>query len=257
VLIEGAAWGVLEVDSTRPREFSQDTIEFLTATASLIGAFLQGHAGEPGEAAKLAAAAMEAQNRDVLLREMQHRVKNNFQIILASIAIQKRRYSAGDAHRALDHIASRINAISLAHDQLAPREEGQIVNLSDYLRALCLSIKQQAEGIEIEVQADELELSIDRAVPLGLILNEIATNSIKHAFGPDGGGRISVKLVAGVGYGEARLSVADNGRGIKEHNPKGSGLKLVASLARQIGGTVNQDSSNKGTTTWLTFPVIT
>jgi hypothetical protein len=76
----------------------------------------------------------------------QHRVKNNFQIILASIAIQKRRYPAGDAQRALDHIASRINAISLAHDQLTPREEGQVVNLSDYLRALCLSIKQQAGG---------------------------------------------------------------------------------------------------------------
>jgi two-component sensor histidine kinase len=103
----------------------------------------------------------------------------------------------------------------------------------------------------------KLELSIDRAVPLGLVLNEIATNSIKHAFGPDRGGRISVKLVAGVGYGEARLSVADNGRGIKEHNPKGSGLKLIAALARQIGGTVDQDSSNKGTTTWLIFPVVT
>jgi two-component sensor histidine kinase len=100
-------------------------------------------------------------------------------------------------------------------------------------------------------------LSIDRAVPLGLILNEIATNSIKHAFGPDGGGRISVKLVAGVGYGEARLSVADNGRGVKEDNPKGTGLKLVAALARQIGGTIDQDSSKEGTTTCLTFPVIT
>jgi two-component sensor histidine kinase len=76
---------------------------------------------------------MQAQNRDVLLREMRHRVKNNFQIILASIAIQKRRYPAGDAQRALDQIASRINAISLAHDQLTPREEGQVVNLSDYL----------------------------------------------------------------------------------------------------------------------------
>jgi two-component sensor histidine kinase len=252
VLIEGAAWGVLEVDSTRHRDFSQDT-----ATAALMGAFLQGHNQEPSEAARLAAEALEAQKRDVLLREMQHRVKNNFQIILASIAIQKRRYSTGDVHRALDHIASRINAISLAHDQLAPREEGQIVNLSDYLRALCLSIKQQAEGIEVDVQADELELSIDRAVPLGLILNEIATNSIKHAFGPDGGGQISVKLMAGVGYGEARLSVADNGRGIKKDNPKGTGLKLVAALARQIGGTIDQDSSKEGTSTCLTFPVIT
>jgi two-component sensor histidine kinase len=78
------------------------------------------------------------------------------------------------------------------------REDGQIVKLPDYLRALCLAIKQQAEDIEIDVQADELGLSIDRAVPLGLILNEAATNSLKHAFGPDAGGRISVKLVAGV-----------------------------------------------------------
>jgi two-component system, sensor histidine kinase PdtaS len=255
VLIEGAAWGVLEADSTRPRDFSQDTIEFLTATAGLIGAFLQSHRGELSDATRLAAAAMQAQSRDVLLREMQHRVKNSFQIILASIAIQKRRYASGDAQRALDHIASRINAISLAHDQLTPREKGQIVNLSDYLRALCLSIKQQTEGIEVEVQADELELSIDRAVPLGLILNEIATNSIKHAFGQDGGGRITVKLVAGVGYGEARLSVADNGGGIKQHNPTGTGLKLIVALARQIGGTVDQESSNQGTRTWLTFPV--
>ena len=188
VLTAGAAWGVLEIDSTSPRDFSQDTIEFLTAAAALIAAFVQRHITDPGEAARVAAAAVEAQNRDVLLREMQHRVKNSFQLILASIAIQKRRHPTEDVLRALDHVASRINAISLAHDQLAPREEGQIVKLSDYLRALCLSIKQQAEGIDIDLQADELEMSIDRAVPLGLILNEAATNSLKHAFGPDGGG---------------------------------------------------------------------
>jgi two-component sensor histidine kinase len=247
VLIAGAAWGVLEIDSTSPRDFSQDTIEFLSAAAALIAAIVQSHTAEPSEAARLAAAAVEAQNRDVLLREMQHRVKNSFQLILASIAIQ----------RALEHVASRINAISLAHDQLAPGEEGQIVKLPDYLRALCLSIKQQAEGIDIDVQADELELSIDRAVPLGLILNEAATNSLKHAFGPDAGGRISVKLVAGVGYGEGRLTVSDNGRGITEPNPKGSGLKLIAALARQIGGRVDQESSERGTATSLTFPVMT
>jgi two-component system, sensor histidine kinase PdtaS len=256
ILIAGAAWGVLEIDSTRPRDFSQDTIEFLTAAATLIGTFIRRHNDEPGEAARVAAAAMEAQNRDVLLREMQHRVKNNFQLILASIAIQKRRHPAGDVLRALDHVASRINAISLAHDQLAPHEEGQIVRLPDYLRALCLTIKQQAEGVDIDVQADELELSIERAVPLGLILNEVATNSLKHAFGPDAGGRISVKLVAGVGYGEGRLTVSDNGRGITESNPKGSGLKLIAALARQIGGSVDQESSDRGTTTSLIFPVM-
>ena len=81
-------------------------------------------------------------------------------------------------------------------------------------------------------------------------------NSIKHAFGPEGG-RIRVRLEGGIGYGEALLSVSDNGRGIQNPTDRGSGLKLIASLARQIGGTVKQESSASGTTTSLRFPLIT
>jgi two-component system, sensor histidine kinase PdtaS len=256
VLIDAAAWGVLEVDSTTPRGFSEDTTDFLTAVAALIGAFVRHHAAQPQETARLVAAAAEAQKRDVLLRELQHRVKNSFQLILASIAIQKRRHSGVELHRVLNHVASRINAISLAHDQLATREGGHIVKLSDYIHALCISIRQQTEEIEIEADCDELELSIDRAVLVGLILNEAAINSIKHAFSADGG-RITVKLTGGVGYGEANLTVTDNGRGLREQNDGGSGLKLIASLARQIGGTIEQESSETGTTTLLRFPLIT
>jgi two-component sensor histidine kinase len=81
-------------------------------------------------------------------------------------------------------------------------------------------------------------------------------NSIKHAFGPEGG-KIKVRLVGGVGYGEARLTVSDNGRGIQDHGSSGSGLKLIASLARQIGGRIDQESSEVGTTTTFTFPMMT
>jgi two-component sensor histidine kinase len=255
VVIGGAAWGVLEVDSTKPRDFSQDTTEFLTAAAALIGAALRRNA-QPDEHARLLAAVAEAQKGQILLREMQHRVKNNFQLVLSSISIQKRRYLDPESHRALDHVASRINAISLAHDQLAPRQEGQIVRLSHYIRALCSAIRSQVEEIEMDVECDELELTIDRALPVGLILNETAMNSIKHAFGAEGG-RIKVTLVGGIGFGEARLTMADNGRGIQNPNENGSGLKLISSLARQIGGTVDQSSSGSGTTTTLTFPLIT
>ena len=253
VLTNGAAWGVLEVDSTAPRDFTEDTTDFLTAAAALIGTVLR-HSARPEEA-RLMAAAAEAQRREILLREMQHRVKNNFQLVLSSISIQKRRSQGAEVHRALDHVASRINAISLAHDQLAPRHEGQTVRLSDYIRALCSAIRQQIEDVEVDVESDELELSIDRALPVGLILNEIAMNSIKHAFGPDGG-RITVRLVGGIGFGEARLTVSDNGRGIINVSENGSGLKLIASLARQIGGTIEQESSDSGATTILTFPLI-
>jgi two-component sensor histidine kinase len=81
-------------------------------------------------------------------------------------------------------------------------------------------------------------------------------NSIKHAFGPKGG-RIRVRLIGGVGYGQARLTMSDNGRGIQSPNKHGSGLKLIASLARQIGGAVDQESADTGTTTTLTFPLMT
>jgi two-component system, sensor histidine kinase PdtaS len=254
VLINGAAWGVLEIDSTTERDFSEDTTEFMTAVAALLGTFVR-RVSRPDKTAQLIA-AVEAQKHDVLLREMQHRLKNNFQVVLSSISLQKRRYSDLAVHRALDHVASRINAISLAHDQLAHRNDGRMVRLSDYIQALCNSIRQQVEGIEINVTCDELELSIDRAVPVGLILNEAATNSIKHAFGAEGGS-ITVKLIGGVGYGEASLILSDNGRGIGESTRGGgSGLKLIASLARQIGGSVDQESSNSGTTTSLRFPLL-
>jgi len=255
ILVDGASWGVLEVDSTTPRDFSQDTTEFLTAAGATIGRFVQSTKEDPHLYAKSIAAALTSQDRDVMLREMQHRVKNNFQLILGSIASQRRRHSSPDTHRALDYVATRINAISIAHDQLAPRQDSHVVKFADYLRALCQSIKQQTDNIEIEVEADEMELAIDRAVPLGLFLNEVATNSIKHAFGPEGG-RISVRLLSSVGYGESRLTVSDNGKGFLSATAKGSGLKLIESLARGVGGTVSQESSGSGTTTSLQFPML-
>ena len=256
ILIDGAAWGVLEVDSTRSRDFAEGTVDFLTAAAALLGAVLRPHAGQDHEA-RFAAAAAEAQKREVLLREMQHRVKNNFQLVLFSISLQKRRHQGAEVHRALDHVASLINAISLAHDQLAPGHEGQTVRLSDYIHALCSAIRQQVEEIELKVESRRAgKEDIDRALRVGLILNEVAMNSIKHAFGPDGGS-IKVRLVGGVGYGEACLTVSDNGRGnIQKSNEHGSGLRLITSLARQIGGAITQESGSSGTTTALTFPLM-
>ena len=137
----------------------------------------------------------------------------------------------------------------------ATKSRAQKAKLSDYIRALCTSISQQADGIDIEVEADELELAIERAVPVGLILNEAITNSIKYAFGPEGGA-IHVKLVGGIGYGEGQLRISDSGKGMDDSARSGSGLKLISSLAKQIGGTVAVTSTNKGTTILLTFPII-
>jgi len=258
LLVAASTWGVLEVDSTVPRDFSQDTTDFMVVAGAIIGSCVRRLDVEPAQAEQLAAAVLEAQHRNTLLREMQHRVKNSFQLILAAIALQRRRYPPGDVHRVLDNVSERINAISMAHDQLQPRDGRQVVKVSDYLRALCLSIRQQVDSVEIEIEADEVELSVDRAVALGLILNEAATNSVKHAFGEEGG-RISVKLQSGLGYGEARLTIADNGRGMPagaQPSSQGSGLKLIGALARKIGAKVERSTSDHGTTVAVQFPII-
>jgi two-component sensor histidine kinase len=257
VMIDGAVWGVLEIDSSTERDFSTDTTDFMTAAAAIIGTALRRQAADDSKAAALVATTAAAQAREVLLREMQHRVKNNFQLVLASIASQKRRFDNREVDRAMTHVANRISAISLAHDQLSPAQDHSAVDLAGYLRALCASIEQQTDTVVIDVTLDEVELAIERAVPLGLIVNEAITNSIKHAFGEDGRGRISVTLTTGVGYGEAKLVVADDGSGMKTTVSEGSGLRLINSLARQIGAEVARDSSREGTRITVVFPVIT
>ncbi|MDB5367636.1 MAG: hypothetical protein JWM77_3563 [Rhodospirillales bacterium] len=255
VLIDGGAWGVLEADSTGARDFSTDTIQFMMTAAAIISIGIKFRSDAGQDAAAVAGEIARAQTRDILLREMQHRVKNNFQVILSAISIQQRRYRNTDVERALNHVASRINAMSLAHDQLATRDEAQVVDIANYLRVLCASIQQQAENVEIEIEADDVRLPIDRAVSVGLIVNELITNSIKHAF-DEGGGRVHVRLSSGVGYGEARLVIADNGHGIQTPRPGGTGLKLVEALVRHVGGLLDQESSSSGTSTTLIFPIV-
>lgn len=255
ILVDGAAWGVLEVDSTLPRDFTSDTNYFLSIAASIVGIGIKHRLETSADTAAMAAEVARAQMRSVLLRELQHRVKNNFQLILSSISIQKRNYGDSETGRVLDHVAARIQAMSLAHDQLSASEEGQFVDVANYLRVLCHSVQQQAEGVAIDLEADDVALPIDRAVSLGLILNELITNSVKHAFG-GGTGRISVSLASGVGFGDARLVVADDGSGIGELREGGSGIRLIEALARHVGGLIEQRSSPAGTSTSLTFPVL-
>jgi two-component sensor histidine kinase len=254
VLIGASSWGVVEVDSTEPREFGQDACDFLTAVGALIGICVRRHTA-PSQADSVAIAKLEAQHRETLLREMQHRVKNSFQLILGAITLQKRRNPMKEVRTALDHTVERIRAVSLAHEQLAPRAGGEAINLADYLRALCISIKKQTEGVDVDIVADDVHMPIERAIALGLILNEAATNCLKHAFDEDGG-TISVKLQSGIGFGEARLIISDNGRGIGAEPSSGSGLKLIEALARQIAAKVDRSGSSRGTTITVQFPVI-
>ena len=252
IQIDGAAWGVLEVDSTELRDFSVDTIDFLMTAASILASALRRDQVEQAHEQAIAQAAMEARRHQVLLEEMQHRVKNNFQTILSMVAIQSARLQTENSRIVLNKIADGIMAMSLAHDQLAPAQGGELVNLPTYLRALTTSIQKPLETIIVEVQADEISVPIEHAVPVGLIVNELLTNSVKHVFGREGGA-IRVELQTGPDQGEIRLTVSDNGSGIDPTKPQGSGLKLINALARQLRGKVDHKSSSKGTSVCVVF----
>jgi two-component system, sensor histidine kinase PdtaS len=250
--IDGAAWGVFEADSTHPCDYSADTQDFLMTAGWIVASGIRREQVARAHTEAVALAADGNRKAQLLLEEMQHRVKNNFQTILAMIAIQGGRVDRQGGSSVLQKIADGIMAMSLAHNQLAPSQQGEAVHLPTYLRALAANIQQPLERITVEVKADEILAPIEKAVPLGLIVNELVTNSVKHAYDESGGG-IFVELSVGPRKGEARLIGADNGAGIDPAKPGGSGLRLVDALVRQIRGRIERNSSNSGVRDVVTF----
>lgn len=253
IFVDGRHWGVLEVDTVEKTIFEEFEIHSLSVFANIIGLSL---AKRQSQAAALEAAADTTSARgqtEVLLRELQHRMKNNLQVIVSLLALQRRQASGEEARERFASVMDRVLAIGLAHDQLSFKESASMVNMADYLRALCANIDPRQPQISIEVDAPPASLPLDRAVPVGLIVNELVTNSIKYAFDDDGG-IIRVEFRVDEKIGEAQMSVGDSGRGIGPAREGSFGLRLVQSLAGQLGGGVAAPDVPKGTLTVLTFP---
>lgn len=247
IMVDGAAWGVLEIDSTVICDFTRDTQCFLVTAASIVAMAVERDAANAAHDRSLEAAAHEAHKNSMLLVEMQHRVKNNFQTILAMLSSMRGRIT----NDVFVKLSDNIIAMSLAHAQLAPTQTGEAVHLPTYLKALTSRLQKIAENVSVDVHVDEYSVPVERAVPLGLIVNELVTNSIKHAFGKKGGA-ITIGLRGEVS--ELHLTVADNGSGMKASKSAGSGLKLVDGLARQLRGHVETLTAEPGTTTRISFP---
>jgi two-component sensor histidine kinase len=157
---------------------------------------------------------------------------------------------------------ARIGAIAELYDLISQTSDGQSISLGAYLREIARTVSESLlgsiSGIKIEVEADALDIDPVRAVPLGLLVNELATNAIKHAF-PDGTGRVLLS-VEQIGD-EIELTVADNGVGMKdEYSTQVSGKHgsdYVAIFARQIGGTIAASTAKgTGTTFRIRFPLL-
>lgn len=216
---------------------------------------------------KLATALRE---RETLIREIHHRVKNNLQLINSLVNLQ--RYSLADIREdedaLLTDIENRINALALIHEELYG--EGSFVEISfdSYLEKIVASIKAafletpgrgalgeaEQRQVSVNIDSEPVMLNLDQAIPLGIICNELLSNSLKHAFPQKGG---NVDIVFQHSGGEYHLNVCDNGPGLPQDDARelkpGLGLTLVEQLAAQLKGRLEYKRES-GFSVSLDFP---
>jgi two-component sensor histidine kinase len=194
---------------------------------------------------------------DDALKEIDHRTRNNYQTVMAMIGLQARRSSDPQVGEALLQVADRIQAIANASKQLAVKSEDlAAVRLDDHLCGLVRQIERglSREEIEVGCDVDEVTASPEAATSISIIVNELVTNAIKHAFGGRDTGRVFVSGRSGSAF---ELTVSDNGQGIEASRSEGHGglgSKLVESFARQLGAHHQVSSSDQGTTHRLLIP---
>lgn len=184
--------------------------------------------------------------RELFLRELDHRVANNFATVAAVLRLQQSRVKDADTKTALGDVATRVSSIASAHRQLyATTGLTDVVDMSAYLPALCSALEKgilSASGIALSCQSENCALPRDRAITFGVIVNELVTNSAKHAFPePHETARIEVSLTCKAD--QWRLEVRDNGVGMQESRGNGLGRTLLEGLAQQARATMQVESA--------------
>lgn len=198
--------------------------------------------------------------KETLLREIHHRVKNNLQTINSLLDLQADSTSHPDISRSFKSIQGRIKSMALIHEKLYKSENLERIKAADYIRNLVEYLDSTYQAInakvEIEYNVENLFLNLDSAIPCGLIINELVSNSLKYAFPNNFSGKVLVSLKKS-GSENLVLKVEDNGIGMPaEYSVENSstlGLQLVSLLTRQINGELNINR-NGGTKVSITFP---
>ena len=185
--------------------------------------------------------------RETLLKEIHHRIKNNLQVVSSLISIQLNRTDDPASRDSLGGCAARVQAIALIHAMLYQTRDYLHIQFSEYVDRLAGNVFSVAEGgagggrVSLELAVENVELHVDKAVPCGLILNELITNALKHGFPDDRHGIVRVELGA-AGADRLCLIVRDNGVGAPSHldllEVKSMGMQLVRELAMQLRSTL-------------------
>ena len=200
---------------------------------------------------------------EILLKEIHHRVKNNLQIVSSLLNLQSRSVSDTQTLDMMQESRSRIESIALIHEKLYQAQDLTQVDFADYIRDLSASLfrtyESAASGVTFTTDLESVRLDIDTAIPCGLMLNELVTNALKHAFPGEQTGEVRIALQTRQqdDVSHVVLTVADNGQGIPAdldiRHTRSLGFQLINALTSQIGGTL-EVQREAGTEIMIRFP---
>ena len=248
---EDSPYGVLEVDSRSEGEFSENDIAFLQGAANILGMAIERQRQE-----RHLKTALE--RHQILLKEINHRVKNSLQIVTGMLHLQASSVNDAKLSGHLADASNRISAIGRAYERLAYDAGLDSIDLGAYLQAVCADAVSSSSRCELIVDAaPDILVHPDRAIPIALIANELVTNATKYAFVGQTTGRIHVSL-SRPNENSILVLVRDNGVGLPLEfsltKSKGLGMRVITALAKQLGGDVSQGTVPDGTEFALLVP---
>lgn len=185
--------------------------------------------------------------KDLLLQELGHRTKNNLAMAISVLSLQARSKADPEIKGALEKAIARIHAIAGAHEHFHPSAQNGRVEMRAYLEKLCNYLGdslRDVRPIAIQVEADEVYLRTEQAIPLGLIVNELATNALKHAFPNGRDGMVAVTLRKE--KSSLTVIVQDNGIGCPPNAQERIGSSLLKLFAQQLNATIVREDANPG-----------
>lgn len=242
-------FGVLEVDSALPGEFTADDLPFLQGLADMLGVTIEKRNVEHE-----LRSALEWQK--ILLDELNHRVKNSLQLASTLLLLEAGTSGFEEVRRTLQRASTRIAAIAQVHKNLATTSHGYTVEICRYFLELRDALRASGLNCDCDVTTvGDLHVSAERAVPIGLLVNELVTNAAKHG----GGEKSHVQIRVARDEDDLCVSVIDEGPGLPSDfdlsQSKGLGMRIVRGLAGQIGGTLTTKTGPHGTEIVLRVPL--
>ena len=251
-----------DLAKSKAEESTQRKVSILTATGLLISVLLALFLFRLYRQKKNGVLALEEKNKvilhqkdekELLLKEIHHRVKNNLQVVSSLLDLQSQNITDESTITAIEDGQSRVKAMALIHQNLYQNEDLSSVSFEDYVGQLIKQIASLFSGtrtVDVELKAEPTFFDIDTAIPLGLILNELITNAYKYAFSGTEMGKLTIRLEK-LKAGEYHLTVSDNGKGLPKdfsmNKIHGLCFEFIQVLSGQINAQVTCENLDKGT----------